>query len=195
MRWWPKFGGETEHRADSSYTDALIAAITANAAGQSTAFPTATAALESCAGFVGRSFASVMVKAPPMFSAALSPSCMELIGRGLVRRGEVVLLIQVAGGRVELLPCESHDVDGGPSPATWVYRCTVGGPDRTYTHYPVPAEGVIHLTYARDVERAWRGYGPLQVAQLAGRFVVVDRRGIGRRGGQAPRFVLASSRS
>ena len=34
---------ELEHRADSSYTDALVAAITANAGGETTAFPTSTA--------------------------------------------------------------------------------------------------------------------------------------------------------
>ena len=60
---WPF--GKTETRADSSYTDALVAAITANARGQNTAFPTATAALEACAGFVSRAFASAEVKAPP----------------------------------------------------------------------------------------------------------------------------------
>ena len=49
------FGIET--RADSSYTDALVAAITANASGETTAFPTATAALEACAGLVARAFA------------------------------------------------------------------------------------------------------------------------------------------
>lgn len=164
---WPF--GKTEYRADSSYTDALVAAITANAAGRNTAFPTATSALESCAGFVGRAFASAEVKSPPMFAEALSPSCMALIGRALIRRGEVVFLISAAGGRLSLLPCESHDIDGGPDPATWWYRCTVGGPERTLTWDHVPAEGVIHLTYARDPERHWRGYGPLQVAQLAGR--------------------------
>ena len=158
-----------ETRADSSYTDALIASITASAAGQSTAFPTATAALESCAGFVGRAFASAEIAAPPMLADALDPSCMSLIGRALIRRGEVVLLIRTDGGTLRLLPCENHDVDGGPDPATWRYRCSVGGPERTLTFDHVPAEGVIHISYARDPERPWRGYGPLQVAQLAGR--------------------------
>ena len=85
MRWpWNR----TEERADSSYTDALVAAITANAGGQSTAFPTATAALESAAGIVGRAFASAEVEAPDAFMEALSPACMSMIGRALIRRGE-----------------------------------------------------------------------------------------------------------
>ena len=45
-----------ERRADSSYTDALVAVLTSGAAGTSTALPTATAALESCAGLIGRAF-------------------------------------------------------------------------------------------------------------------------------------------
>ena len=92
-----------------------------------------------------------------------------MIGRSLIRRGELVFYIHVSQGVVSLLPCESHDIDGGPDPSTWTYRCSVGGPERTLTFYPVPAAGIVHLTYARDPERAWRGYGPLQAALLAGR--------------------------
>ena len=94
---------------------------------------------------------------------------MEMIGRALIRRGEIVFYIDVVDGRLVLLPCQSHDVEGGPDPATWRYRCTVSGPERTWTYDKVPATGVVHLTYGRDPERPWRGYGPLQVAQLAGR--------------------------
>ena len=166
MRWpWSK----RETRADSSYTDALVASITANAGGQSTAFPTATAALESCAGFVGRSFAAAEIEAPDMLRDVLDPSCMSMIGRSLIRRGEIVFLIRVDRGMVKLLPAESHDIDGGPDPASWEYRVTIGGPERTHTYSHQPAETVLHLTYGRDPERPWRGYGPLQVAQLAGR--------------------------
>ena len=104
-----------------------------------------------------------------MYADALDPSCLALIGRALIRRGEVVFLIRTEGGALRLLPCASHDIDGGPDPASWEYRCTVGGPERTLTFDHVPAEGVVHLAYARDPERPWRGYGPLQVAQLAGR--------------------------
>lgn len=168
MSWWRSLLG-LETRADSSYTDALVAAITANAAGQTTAFPTATAALEACAGFVGRSFAAAEVTGPEVMRRALSPDCMSLIGRSLIRRGELVLLIRVSRGEVELWPAASHDVGGGPDPAGWRYTVTCGGPSGTLTFKGVPPEGLIHLAYGRDPERPWRGYGPLQVAQLAGR--------------------------
>ena len=109
MPWTPKL----EQRADSSYTDALIAAITANSRGEQTAFPTATGALEMAAGFVGRAFQSAEVMGPAHVVDALGPAQMGLIGRSLIRRGELVLYIQVSGGRVTLLPCQSHDIDGG----------------------------------------------------------------------------------
>ena len=166
MRWpWQP----REDRADSSYTDALVQAITANAGGQTTAFPTATAALEAAAGVVGRAFAAAEVKAPTAMLRALDPACLSMIGRALIRRGEVLFLIRVDGGRVKLLPAASHDIEGDPDPESWTYRLTVGGPERTHTYDHVPAAGVIHLQYSRDPEHPWRGYGPLQVAQLGGR--------------------------
>ena len=166
MRWpWQA----REDRADSSYTHALVAAITANAGGQTMAFPSATAALEAAAGVVGRAFAAAEVKAPSTMLRALDPACLSMMGRALIRRGEIVLLIRVDGDRVKLLPAASHDIQGDPDPDSWVYRCTIGGPERTLTYSGVPASGVIHLQYSRDPEHPWRGAGPLQVAQLGGR--------------------------
>ena len=159
-----------EHRADSSYTDALVAAITANAGGQTTAFPTATAAMEASAGFTGRAFAAAEITASDAIVAALDPPTMAMIGRALIRRGEIVLLIQVDAERgLVLLPCASHDVAGSPDPASWIYRCSAGGPARTLAYDSVPAASVLHFRYAVDPERPWRGYGPLGVALLAGR--------------------------
>ena len=100
---------------------------------------------------------------------ALTPSCLAMVGRALIRRGEIVFYIDTSAGMIDLLPCQSHDVDGGPNPATWVYRCTIGGPDMTHTYEQTPADSVIHITYARDPETPWRGIGPLQAAQLTGR--------------------------
>ena len=169
MKWFP-WQSNLETRADSSYTDALIAAITANARGQQTAFPSAVGALEAASGLVSRAFATAMVEttATPVLRA-LTPSCLALIGRALVRRGEIVFYIDTSRGQVDLLPCQSHDVDGGPNPATWTYRCTIGGPDMTHTYEDTPADGVVHIMYSRDVETPWRGRGPLQSAQLTGR--------------------------
>lgn len=156
-------------KRDSSYTDALVAVLTSGAAGTSQAFPTATAALEACAGLVGRSFASAEIMGPPLVQDALTPDCLSMIGRALIRRGEILFSVDVADGRVNLLPSSSHDVSGDPDPATWKYRLNLAGPDFQTSIENVPSERVVHIMYARDPERPWRGYGPLQVAQLAGR--------------------------
>ncbi len=163
MRFWP-FRRET--RADSSYTDALVAAITANAKGEQTAFPTATAALEACSGLVGRVFASASVKAPDHVQSALTPALLALVGRSLIRRGEVLFDIAVRDGAMAFHPVSSHDVDG-PHDA-WHYRINLAGPSEHVT-VERPASGVLHFQYAMDAETPWRGVGPLQVAALAGR--------------------------
>ena len=162
------FGYDLFQRADSSYTDALIASITANAGGTTTAFPNATASLEACSGIIGRAFASAEVDATPTVKELLSPAFLALIGRSLVRRGELVCYMSPDNG-IDLLPCSSHDVSGGASPHSWRYRCVVSGPSRTRTYRGLPREGVIHLTYSVDPETPWKGAGPLQVARIAGR--------------------------
>ena len=178
---WFKRGG-LEKRADSSYTDALVAAITANAGGKATAFPTATAALEACVGFVGRAFAGAAVESASGVGRLLDPPLLSMVGRSLIRRGEIVFYIDASiDGGVTLLPCESYDVNGGPNPATWRYRCTVGGPERTHTYDNVPSEGVVHISYAVDPQTPWRGYGPLVRGQLGGTLVRRDRRRARRR--------------
>ena len=167
MKNWFKRGGL--EKRDSSYTDALVSAITLGASGKASAFPTATAALESCAGFIGRSFAGAVVKSDSGISKILTPTLLSMAGRALVRRGEIVFYIRADMDGVALLPCESFDITGGPDPESWLYRCVLGGPARTHTFDKVTSEGVVHLTYARDPARPWRGLSPLYAASLAGR--------------------------
>ena len=154
-------------KRDSSYTDALVAAITANASGKSTAFPTATAALEACAGMIGRAFATATVDSTPAIQASLTPAFLALVGRALIRRGELICYVDPKD--FDILPCSSHDISGSPLPTSWRYRCVTSGPSRTRTYRAVPRHGVLHFTYSVDISTPWRGEGPLQVAQLAGR--------------------------
>ena len=154
---------------ESSYRDALIAALTSQAEGKLVAVPTATAALEACAGSVGRAFSSAEIKARPIIAEALTPVCMETIGRALLRSGEVVFLISTSGGRLRLFPAEAYDIEGGPDPETWECRITLAGPSHYLTHDHTPAASVLHFRYANDAARPWRGNSPLDVASLAGR--------------------------
>ena len=166
MKLWP-FGNKLETRQDS-YTDTLIAALVSRVPGKALTIPTATAALEACSGLVGRSFAACEVGGPETITAALTPPCLELVGRSLIRAGEVVFLIDTEAGMLRLIPAETHDVEGGPFPDSWEYRLTLGGPSRTVTYDFVPAASVLHFRYACDPSTPWRGNGPIAVAALAG---------------------------
>ena len=163
---WP-FARET--RQDSSYTDAIVAQIQARASGTTAASESATAALEAVSGLVGRAFASADVEARDGILAALTPDLLAMVGRALVRRGEFVALVDVNESGLRLLPAQTHDVGGGPDPATWSYQVTLGGPGQTLTYNGLPASAVIHVRYAVDPARPWKGIGPIQAASLAGR--------------------------
>ena len=63
MKLWP-FGDKLETRTESSFTDVLVAALVSRAQGKSLAVPSATAALEACAGTVGRGFSASEVTGP-----------------------------------------------------------------------------------------------------------------------------------
>ena len=41
---------------------------------------------------------------------------MALIGRSLIRHGEVVFLIDTQAGKLRLIPAETHDIEGSPFP-------------------------------------------------------------------------------
>ena len=159
MKFWPFGNGKLETR-DDSYSDTLIAALVSRAQGKSLAIPTATAALEACAGTVGRGFAASEVSGPDALTSALTPGVLALIGRSLIRTGGLVLLIDTQAGKLRLIPAETHDVEGGPFPDGWEYRLTLGGPSRTITYDFVPAASVLHFRYAVDPSTPWRGNGP-----------------------------------
>ena len=85
------------------------------------------------------------------------------------RRGGAKFLfaIDVVDGLLRLVPVASHDVLGDYD--RWTYRLNLAGPGSQALRERVPAEGVVHLTYAVDPETPWRGYGPSRIAGLAGR--------------------------
>ena len=164
MRWpWQR---ETR---DSSYTDSIIALIAEQASGATLAKPAATGALEASASIVARCFAAADVAGPDQFVAALGPSTLSLIGRSLIRQGEILFAIEILKGRVVLLPAASWDIHGEHDPASWTYRLTLGGPSRLTTLEPVPSEGMVHVRLQADPEQPWRGVSPLASAAIAGR--------------------------
>ena len=166
---FPWIKDKLETRSSGGYTDTFLQALLARAEGKPQPLPLATAALEGCCGVIGRAFAAAEVIGPPMLASALNPFLLEMVGRSLIRRGELVLLIDTQGGRLRLLPCDSWDVDGGPRPDEWLYRLTLSAPSGTETYEAMPASAVCHFRYCAEASRPWRGLSPLTVASLAGR--------------------------
>ena len=167
MRWpWQ----QVETRA-VDYTDALVALFTDRADGGGTlGDTTATGALEACCGLSGRLFAAADVTASsPTVAAALTPGLLTLIGRTLLRSGELVCYLDTSGGELTIIPAQSHSITGPPSPSVWEYDLMLAGPTRTQSYTGVSAQRVLHFTYSTQPSSPWRGNSPLEIAALAGK--------------------------
>ena len=76
-----------------------------------------------------------------------------MIGRSLIRKGEIAFLIRTDNGTLELLPCETIDVYG--TPGQWTYNLSLAGPSRTLSYEKVESDSVLHFRYASDPEQPW----------------------------------------
>ena len=164
MRWpWQR----TEHRA--SATDALVAQILGAAQGHTTGDWRAIAALEAAVSLYASAFAVATVSCEDKrVTAALTPSFLAMVARALIRRGEYVAVLDAMPGRgLDIYPAATWDVRGGPSEADWWYRCDLAGPSGAVSR-TLPSAAVIHVRYAVDPARAWRGISPLEWARATG---------------------------
>ena len=147
----------------ASYTDSLVNLLVRQASGSALGQASATAAVEACAALWSHALAAARLE-PEV--PALSPDVLATIARSLILDGESLWVIDVEGGELKLLPVGDHDVQGqSPDPASWVYRCSLYGPDGGTTR-TVPAAGVVHVKYSTDPARPHRGVGPLKRAGL-----------------------------
>jgi len=167
MRWpWQK----AERREASTYTELVSQLIEAQAAG-TTQKASATAAMEAAAGLLSRAFASATVDAPDDIAEALSPRCLAQIGRDLVRIGESLHVIRMAGPRLLLVPASTWYWEGDADPATWRCTATAYGPSGSST-WRVPGASVIFAAWGAPVARPYHGLGPgswaSETARLAG---------------------------
>ncbi|MCY4360807.1 MAG: hypothetical protein OXE42_01280 [Gammaproteobacteria bacterium] len=154
-----------ETRDANSYTDARIAATLRDVEGtELTAHKTAAA--EACSGLYAACLAGAHVT-PSI--PALNPAFLSLLARELIRNGEALFIIQLAGDRIELIPAASWDVRGGVVPATWFYRVDAWGPTSTSpTSQIVSGAQVLHFRYSVAPSRPWRGISPLTWASDSG---------------------------
>ena len=175
---WP-FKAKTEVRAaPSGYTDMLVAALQAQAAGGDSS-PAATGAVEAACAVISRALSAASVENAGPFANALTPAMLGMAGRALVVRGECAFLIETGGGMPELLPCASWDVTGGdPRPAAWTYRVDLAGPSGTSTRQASGAD-VVHFRWSCDPAQPWRGVSPIARAGLTGRALAAAETAIG----------------
>ena len=103
---------------------------------------------------------SADVEPANVLTAVLTPANLALIGWELVRKGEALFEIRVERGAVQLCPVAWFDVRGGADPESWSYHATTAGPNTTETRI-LSGERVIHVRYAVDPVRPWRGLSPL----------------------------------
>ena len=133
MRWpWQE---KKEKRESVPFTDAIVAAIAAQAGGTEAGDVSGHWALETAAGLYARAFAGATLEADERIKAAVGPRVRALIGRDLIRRGESLHLLTVDRGALMLTPCGSWDVRGGPDRASWFYRADTFGPSGNTTHF------------------------------------------------------------
>lgn len=152
-----------ETRQTGGYTEAVIGYLQRQAGGVDGELGE-VAALEIAAGLYGRVFASALVMGSTPGADAVTARVLSLIGRELIRRGEVVFEIVVEGGHVRLQSCASWTVTGEPSPERWLYEITAAGPSRTETRKAVSSSRVVHAMYAQRPQEPWRGQSPMRIA-------------------------------
>ena len=174
MKVWP-FGSREKRAAQApgsqgggGYTDAVVRALLAQAAGGATADASSTAALEAAVSSYARAFQIATVEPDNATTRALTPDLLALMARDLIRRGEFVHVIDVDRDGARLTPAGSWDVRGRTDPATWRYRVLLAGPSGSITRN-LPAAAVIHGRYSVDPARPWAGVSPLAWASLTGR--------------------------
>ena len=84
----------------------------------------------------------------------------------LIRNGESLFLIRLAGDRVQLLPAASWDVRGGITPESWFYRVDIFGPTAdSPTSQIVSGAQVLHFRYATSPARPWYGGRPVDLGK------------------------------
>ncbi len=148
------------------YTDRLTQLLISQSTTVTETDPSRTAALEICAGIWGRAFASAKPE-PEAAAQVLTPSVLNMVGRELIRKGEILFRISVADGRRVLTPASAWDVTGGSDPSSWQFVASFSGPD-TESEATLDWAETALLTWAVEPGQPFKGLGPLEVADLTG---------------------------
>lgn len=120
------------------------------------------AVIEGAARIVGHALATATVDGTEI----LTPAIREMVGRQLIKSGEVLFLKSRNKG--PLIPVASWDIRGEPAPDKWAYRLTINGPDTSQeTRVEVMSDMVVHFRINCQPGSPWRGQPPWEGAELS----------------------------
>ena len=185
---WPWQHRPEKREASGGYTEIIGRLIEAQAAG-STQQASATAATEAAAGLLSRAFASATVAGPADIAEAVSPQCLALIGRDLVRVGESLHVIRMTERGVRLIPCSTWYWEGNSDPADWLCTATAYGPSGSST-WRVPWSSVIFCSWGAPTARPYHGLSPGTWAADTSRLHANAERGLANEAGGPSALLL-----
>ena len=188
----PDQGRALESRG--AYSDAIVEALIARAAGSSGPLSASVAAgvgaVQGGASLYALAFAGIEVDPRDRVTEALEPAILSDLARQIVTLGEVCYLIDVSGGRVSLYPMSGVTVNGSrPDRSSWTYEGIVAAPDASWTGR-YPAGRVIHCQWSFDSVRPWIGVSPLQRSTLSAELLAGIERGLSSELARESRYVL-----
>ena len=171
MRWpWARRAAAERRSAGGGYSDAVVAAIEAQAA-QRVADASATAAVEAAAGALSRALAAAEIDGPSWVQETVNPVWLMQVGRSLIREGASLSVIDMAGdGRIDLTPAafwnfEGHAPRSDEREADWLCRATTYGPSSSTTRLLGRAR-LVYVRWGTSPGTRYRGQGPLSWASL-----------------------------
>ena len=178
------FRKREKRSAGGGYTDAVVAAIEAQAAAK-VADASSTAAVEAVAGLLSRAFADAEVVAEGWVQDAVTPFWLMQVGRSLIREGASLSVVQMSGsGALDLVPAafwnfEALATPGAEREADWHARVTTYGPSSSYTRL-LGRDRLVFVRWGTSPGTRYRGQGPTSWAHLTARLARRGRTVAGR---------------
>ena len=108
-----------------------------------------------------------------------------MIGRGLIRSGEVLFVLDVDDGQLRLLPASAFEVMAG-----WRYRAEVPQPPGDTASKVYNRDAVAHFTWNVDPLQPWAGISPLGSASYGAKLVANVERKLGEETGAPTALIL-----
>ena len=172
---WPFKSRPEQRQSGGGYSDAITAAIEAQASAK-VADVSSTAAIEAAAGALSRVFMSAVVEGPAWAQEAVSPVWLAQVGRSLIREGASLSVIVMDGdGAPALIPAAHWNFENvdpgaqeGEAESTWEARVTTYGPSSSYTRL-VSRDRLVFLRWGTSPGTRYRGQGPTSWAHLTAR--------------------------